>query len=312
MDSMRASEDSQTSSVRSPTKRTSGNKRWTSTESRFFIRFMASQVEQGFKVDKGFKPQAFHAAIKAIKQEFGIIVTESNVSNHLRTIKKRWARIKKLKELSGMGWDDGLKMIIMGETEYKDYIKIHPQDEPFLNKPIEDHDLLEAICGNDQASGRRAVHFGDDIGMDMYDNENIRQSPQIGGLEDMSFEETNFHANVSTPIHTHSESSEPQGATSSQTRRGKGKRKLVSEVEAIQEMNNTFKEALGNMNSTRTLSFAKDLMSECMKLKNHGYSGREINRAYDWLMGDEMRAISFLAKDEELRMYWAEDFFGGY
>ncbi|KAH7655576.1 Myb/SANT-like domain-containing protein [Dioscorea alata] len=311
MDSMRASKDSQTSTVRSPTKRTSGNKRWTSTESRFFIRFMASQVEQGFKVDKGFKPQAFHAAIKAIKQEFGIIVTESNVSNHLRTIKKRWARIKKLKELSGMGWDDGLKMIIMGESEYKNYIKIHPQDEPFLNKPIEDHDLLEAICGNDQASGHRVVHFGDEIGVDMYDNENFRQSPQIGGLEDMSFEETNFHANVSTPTHTHSESSEPRGATSSQTRRGKGKRKLVSKVEAIQEMNNIFKEALGNMNSTHTLSFAKDLMNECMKLKTHGYSGREINRAYDWLMGDEMRAISFLAKDEELRMYWTEEFFGG-
>ncbi|XP_039133187.1 uncharacterized protein LOC120270229 [Dioscorea cayenensis subsp. rotundata] len=110
---------------------------------------MASQVEQGFKVDKGFKPQAFHAAIIAIKNGFGVKVTEANVTNHLRTIRKLWARINKLKELSGMGWDNRLKMIIMGESEFRNYVQAHPQDEPYLNKPIEDHDLLEIICGND-------------------------------------------------------------------------------------------------------------------------------------------------------------------
>ena len=51
---------------------------------------MTSQVGQGFKVDKGFKPQAFHAVNTAIKNEFAIIVTEANVTNHLR-----WARSKK-------------------------------------------------------------------------------------------------------------------------------------------------------------------------------------------------------------------------
>ncbi|XP_039119939.1 uncharacterized protein LOC120256295 [Dioscorea cayenensis subsp. rotundata] len=215
MDNMRASEDSQTSTIRSPTKRTGGNKRWTPTESCFFIRFMTSQVEQGFKVDKGFNPQALHATTKAMKDEFDIIVTESNVSNHLRTIGKRWERIKKLKELSRMGWDDRMKMIIMGESEYKNYIKI--------------------ICGNDRASGRHAIHLGDEIDTDMYDNENFHQSPPIGCLDDMSFEETEFYVNMSTPNHTHSKSSESRGPTSTQTRRGKGKRKLISEVEAIQE-----------------------------------------------------------------------------
>lgn len=63
------------------------------------------------------------------------------------------------------------------------------------------------------------------------------------------------------------------------------------------------------MNSTRTLAFAKDLMNECMKLKVYGYAGHEINRAYDQWMADEIRAIYLLTKDEELRMYWAEEFF---
>ena len=41
-----------------------------------------------------------------------------------------------------------------------------------------------------------------------------------------------------------------------------------------------------------------------MKLKAYGYSGREINKAYDWLMADDSRVIAFLAKDEELKEIW--------
>ncbi|XP_039115173.1 uncharacterized protein LOC120250420 [Dioscorea cayenensis subsp. rotundata] len=269
---------------------------------------MASQVEQGLKVDKGFKPQALHASIIAMKNEFGIIVTEANVNNHLRTIRKRWARIKKLKELSGMGWDNRLKMIIMGESEFKNYIKIHPQDEPYLNKPIEDHDLLEIVCGNDQATGRRAVQFGDEIGTHMDDSVEYRHPSQTESLDDM-FEDTNYHVNIPPPTHNQSESTENRGESSAQSKKGKGKRKMPSEVEAIQEMNNTIKEALVTKKSTRNLEFAKELIGECMKLKVYGYSGRQINKAYDWLMADDSRAMAFLAKDEELRKYWAEDFF---
>lgn len=68
-------------------------------------------------------------------------------------------------------------------------------------------------------------------------------------------------------------------------------------------MNSMFKEALRTINSTCTLAFAKDLINEGMKLKAHGYSSHKINKAYDWLMADDMRAISPLAKDEEFRMY---------
>ena len=88
MDNTWMSKDSQMSSMRTPTKKTCGNKRWTTAESRVFIRFMVSQVEQGFKVDKGFKPQAFHATITAMKNKFEIIVTKANMTNHLRTICK--------------------------------------------------------------------------------------------------------------------------------------------------------------------------------------------------------------------------------
>lgn len=64
---------------------------------------MAYQVEQGFKVDKGCKPQAFYAVIITIKIEFGIIVTEANVTNHLKTICKQWTIINERVKWNGVG-----------------------------------------------------------------------------------------------------------------------------------------------------------------------------------------------------------------
>lgn len=125
MEGRHESECSHASSVKKSTARPSGTKRWTPAESRYFIRFMANQVEQGLKVDKGFKPQAIQGAIRAMKDMFGVLVTEGNVGNHLRTIRKRWARIKKLKDMSGVGWDNNLKVIIMGEAEYREYIQVY-------------------------------------------------------------------------------------------------------------------------------------------------------------------------------------------
>ncbi|KAH7672327.1 hypothetical protein IHE45_09G047300 [Dioscorea alata] len=208
-----------------------------------------------------------------------------------------------------MGWDNRLKMIIMGESEFRTYVQSHPQDEPYINKPIEDHDLLEIICGNDQATGHHAVQFGDDIGTHMDDNVDSRRPSQAEGFDDMFFEDTDCHMYTPPPIHNQSQSTEIRGASSTQSRKEKGKRKMVSEVEAIQEMNNTIKKALGEKKSTKDLDFAKELIGECMKLKAYGYSGRDINKAYDWLMADDSRAMGFLAKDDELRKYWAEDFF---
>lgn len=47
---------------------------------------------------------------------------------------------------------------------------IHPRDKPYINKPIEDHNLFKIICGNDQANKPRAVQFGDEIGTHMDDD----------------------------------------------------------------------------------------------------------------------------------------------
>lgn len=82
--------------VKSPNKKIGDFKWWTTTKRHFLIWCIASQVEQGFKVDKGFRLQVFYV-VTIIRDEFSVIITKVNVTNHL------WTRIKKWRKLSGMG-----------------------------------------------------------------------------------------------------------------------------------------------------------------------------------------------------------------
>ncbi|KAH7677231.1 Myb/SANT-like domain-containing protein [Dioscorea alata] len=309
MEGRNESECSHASSVKKSTSSPSGTKRWTPAESRYFIRFMANQVEQGLKVDKGFKPQAIQGAIRAMKDMFGVLVTEGNVGNHLRTIWKRWARIKKLKDMSGVGWDNNLKIIIMGEAEYRDYIQVHVQDEPYLNKPIEDYDLLELICGNDQAGGHYAIQNDrTQIGTNMdFDTTPGPRSPDENFV-DLSTGDADAH-DASPFGNTQAGASEHTSATSPQRKKGKSKRKANTDDELIRELAITINKAFKSVRSNQSLTFTKELSEECMKLKEFGYSTRQIRRVYEHLMMDDARARMFFGMGEEMRKDWLEEFF---
>ena len=56
-----------------------------------------------------------------------------------------------------------------------------------------------------------------------------------------------------------------------QSNKGKGKRKISSEIKVIQEMNNIIEEALATKKYTQILEFPNELIGECMKLKAYGY-----------------------------------------
>ncbi|KAJ3683231.1 hypothetical protein LUZ60_013458 [Juncus effusus] len=109
---------------------------------------MAEQARNGMKSGQGFKNKALTAAVKAINNEFpDVQVSECNVSNHIRTLKNKWSQIKKLKDMSGNGWDDNEKKIIMDEAEYRTYVQAHPKEEPFINNPIEMFEEMFLVCG---------------------------------------------------------------------------------------------------------------------------------------------------------------------
>ncbi|KAK1322393.1 hypothetical protein QJS10_CPA03g01907 [Acorus calamus] len=122
--------------------------------SRFMQKFLVEQVEKGMKIDKTFKRPAFIAIARAVN---------SNVENHLRTLKTKYSQIKRLKNMSGVGWDDTLKLITMDDDIYNEYVQAHPKDEPYLNKPIEMCDEMIIICGDDQATGSFAQAMSEPV-----------------------------------------------------------------------------------------------------------------------------------------------------
>ena len=47
-----------------------------------------------------------------------------HVDNHLKTVKKEWGTITKLKNKSDFGWDDCLKMITVLKDVYDEEVKV--------------------------------------------------------------------------------------------------------------------------------------------------------------------------------------------
>ncbi|KAK1311894.1 hypothetical protein QJS10_CPA07g00451 [Acorus calamus] len=122
------------------------------TMSRFMQKCLVEHAEKGMKIDNTFKRPAFIATARAVSEKFNVLCTDSNVENHLRTLKTKYSQIKRLKNMSGVGWDDTLKMITMDNDAYNEYVQAHVKDEPYLNKPIEIYDEMMIICGDDQAT----------------------------------------------------------------------------------------------------------------------------------------------------------------
>ncbi|XP_020081746.1 L10-interacting MYB domain-containing protein-like [Ananas comosus] len=274
--------------------------KWNSIMSRFFIQFMAEQARQGMKIDKSFKPQTLNAAVVAVNEQFGCKITESNVRNHLRTLRARWLQIKQLKEKSGVGWDEKEKKIIMGEDEYKTYIQANPKDEPYINKPINDYEELALICGNDQATGKYTKQTDQALGVNLDGPSFINiDTTNEGdtGLDDIIFTESSQLP--STPKETTSNSSKGKN------KRIGEKRLRDSETEVIRELATQVGQVATALKGTRSLQFSNELFQEVMKLP---FSVEQLEDAYDFLMENDVQARCFMAKPLEMRMKWMQRF----
>ncbi|WOL16608.1 hypothetical protein Cni_G25396 [Canna indica] len=92
--------------------------------------------------------------VKILNEKLGIQVINNNVYNHLRGWRNKWSQIVKLKEKSGMSWNENEKRIVMGRDEYLSYIKNHPKDAALINKSIDFYDQMSIIFGGSLAIGR--------------------------------------------------------------------------------------------------------------------------------------------------------------
>ncbi|XP_066330434.1 uncharacterized protein [Miscanthus floridulus] len=144
--------------------------RWTNTTSGFVLRRMAALVSDGSRPEKVFKDKDINSVAKALKQFCGEVVSPTQVYNHLRKWRQKWARVSKLKDLSAALWDDQAHAIMLEQEHYLGHCKDHPKDAEFLNCPIRFYTEMEAIFANAMATGKFALGSGEALGQNQADS----------------------------------------------------------------------------------------------------------------------------------------------
>ena len=101
-----------------------GPMRWNNASSGFVLRRMAQLVSDGSRPDKVFKDKDVNLVAKQLKEFTGEIVSPTQVYNHLRKWRQKWAKVSKLKDLSGALWDNDLNAIMLDTDHYRNHIKV--------------------------------------------------------------------------------------------------------------------------------------------------------------------------------------------
>ncbi|XP_008646872.1 uncharacterized protein [Zea mays] len=138
--------------------------RWTAVMSGFVLRRFVDLIGNGVKTDKGFKEIHLNSVAKNVSEFCGQEVTGQQVYNHLRKWRSRWVKVCKLKDISGALWDEDNFVISLEEGHYAAYIKDHPKDADYLNRPIENYMPMQIIFGSGVATGKFAMGSNEPLG----------------------------------------------------------------------------------------------------------------------------------------------------
>ncbi|PWZ20306.1 hypothetical protein Zm00014a_031356 [Zea mays] len=103
---------------------TNGHAIWTSAMSSFMLSYLSNMVSSGERTSSGFKKVHYNSCAKAINEKFQITLNGEQIKNHLKTWSRRFAKINRIRKVSGTGWDEDSFTITMNEEHYNGYVKV--------------------------------------------------------------------------------------------------------------------------------------------------------------------------------------------
>jgi hypothetical protein len=101
-----------------------GTMKWLPFQSTFILQKMCDLIKTGVHTDKGCKEVHLVSVSKALFEHCGAEVTSTQVYNHLRKWRTRWIQINKLRDLSGVQWDEETCTIMLETGHYQDHITV--------------------------------------------------------------------------------------------------------------------------------------------------------------------------------------------
>ncbi|XP_031096848.1 uncharacterized protein LOC116001088 [Ipomoea triloba] len=266
---------------------TSKQFRWTKPMEGVFLQILAEEANNPNNPTNNFRSSSFNRVASTISEQFNVACESKHVENHLKIVKNTWMMICKLKNLSGVGWEDSLKMITCDSATYMELISATPKYETILNRKIEYYDEMSIVVGRDCAVGRFAKSFAD-IELEST-NEVDDITPE--NLHDQNDEETRGKTSVST-------------ATSSQ-KSGRKRKSLDLKVDEMAKQ-------LGNIASAiKSLSTSgideSELYQQVMTI-GADFHEDDLCKAFEFLMTNEVQARIFKVKSSSLKRKWIESF----
>uniref|UniRef100_A0A804PN59 Myb/SANT-like domain-containing protein n=1 Tax=Zea mays TaxID=4577 RepID=A0A804PN59_MAIZE len=102
---------------------TNGHATWTSAMSSFMLSYLTNVVSSGERTSSGFKKVHYNSCAKAINEKFQTALNGEQIKNHLKTWSRRFAKINRIRKVSGTGWDEDSFTITLDEEHYNGYVK---------------------------------------------------------------------------------------------------------------------------------------------------------------------------------------------
>ncbi|CAO1945313.1 unnamed protein product [Urochloa humidicola] len=276
--------------------------RWNNNTSGFVLRRMAQIVSDGSRTDKTYKDRDVNAVAKTLREYSGVLVSPTQVYNHLRKWKQKWAKIAKLKDLSGANFDDDSHAIMLEQDHFLGHCKDHPKDAEFLNTPIRFYVEMEAIFGSTLATGRFALGSSAPLGVNNADSVaakiegNDFTSPSF---DTKPFDTKPFDGKPYIDLGEGSKATTPQSGTA-----GVKRKRNFSEEEILMMTNMT--DAVNNvanaMIKTGAAHVDPDLYLAVMETPD--FSTEALIVAYTYLLENKAVATGFVTMSAEHRAVW--------
>lgn len=112
-----------------------------------------------------------NACAKALNEHFKLSRNGDQISNHLKTWRRKYNKINQLRKLSAALWDEENFIISLDHDHYTDHIADHKADDEYLNKPLTYYGELATIFGNSVATGQYAKGSNEPLATGGDDNE---------------------------------------------------------------------------------------------------------------------------------------------
>ncbi|KAF5952622.1 hypothetical protein HYC85_010566 [Camellia sinensis] len=284
-----------------------GRRVWTPKECDVLIRAMRDLFSEKWKADNG----QFRAGLYSELEKLIILAfpgTDLRASPHIESKIKFWKRqynlITDMLRLSGFGWDDTNKMILVdSEQVWQNYVKKEPDAKGMRNVPFPYYEDWLILFGKDRATGALAESPADMVAAlekeDQTTDECYTPMMDLSGVNNMN---CSLSANGT-----------PTNQSTSATTSKKRARESESIAKGLAEMATQFGSFFEKTNTTMAeiahrIGYAHDI-SEARKLVNGELSKLPLNsndrlRAATLIVKDAERVDLFFSLPEEEKMEW--------